>query len=69
MVTQVQKTQTQTRTSCKVSEETENILDDREPTPLDYVEDSQENPQIPPDPDPEDGGDDDEPDDPNDESP
>ena len=49
-----------------VSEETENILDDREPTPLDYVE---ENPQDPPDPDPEDGGDDDEPDDPDNESP
>ena len=28
-------------TSCKVSEETENILDDREPTPLDYIEESQ----------------------------
>ena len=57
------------RTSRKVSEETENILDDREPTPLDYVEESQENPQNPPDPDPEDGGDDDEPNDPDDKSP
>ena len=57
------------RTSCKVSEETENILDDREPTLLDYVEESQENPQDLPDPDPEDGGDGDEPDDPDDKSP
>ena len=51
-------------TSRKVSEETENILDNREPTPLDYVEESQENPQDPPDPNPEDGGDGDEPDEP-----
>ena len=57
------------RISHKVSEDTENILDDREPTPLDYVEENQENPQDLPDPDPEDGGDDDEPDDPDDESP
>ena len=56
-------------TSCKVSEETENILDNREPTPLDYFEESQENLQDLPDPDPEDGGDGDEPDDPDDESP
>ena len=56
------------RTSCKVPEETENVLDDREPTPLDYVEDNQENPQYPPDPDLEDGGDGDEPDDPDNKS-
>ena len=57
------------RTSRKVSEETENVLDDREPTLLDYVEDNQENLQDPPDPDPEDGGDGDEPDEPDNESP
>ena len=56
-------------TSHKVLEETENILDDREPTPLDYVEESQENPQDLSDPDLEDGGDGDEPDDPNNKSP
>ena len=53
----------------KVSEETENVLDGREPTLLDYVEESQENPQDPPDPNPEDGGDGDKHDDPGDESP
>ena len=53
----------------KVSEETENILDDREPTPLDYVKESQENPQDPPDPNLQDGGDGDEPDKPDNESP
>ena len=57
------------RTSRKVSEETENILDDREPTLLDYVKESQDNLQDLPDPDPEDGSDGDEPDDPDDESP
>ena len=54
------------RTSHKVSEETENVLDDREPTLLDYIKDNQENPQDLPDPDPEDGGDGKEP---NDKSP
>ena len=39
--------------SYKVSEETENILDDREPTSLDYIEDNEENPQDPPDSNPE----------------
>ena len=53
----------------KVSEETENVLDDREPTPLDYVEENQENLQDLCDPNPENGGDGDEPDDPDDESP
>ena len=57
------------RTSHKVSEETENVLDNREPTPLDYVEENQENPQDPPDPDPEDGGDGNEPDNHDNESP
>ena len=56
-------------TSRKVSEETENVSDNREPTPLDYVEDNQGNLQDPPDPDPEDGGDGDEPDKPDNESP
>ena len=56
-------------TSCKVSEETENVLDNREPIPLDYIKDNQENPQDLPDPDLEDGGDGDEPDEPDDKSP
>ena len=56
-------------TSHKVSEETENVLDNREPTPLDYIKNNQENPQDLPDPDLEDGGDGDKPDDPDDKSP